>query len=169
MAALLNSSSRFLAAQVDVTKLDQGIVQYKAADTEKKWLGFHWNDQAHNLGVWHNSKRHDWKQHSKYLYAPNTRQREHDTVPTETNDISLAAQSIRVGAKASCMSKPAGNAFFSSVDNTGKVTFQNGTPDKVRDQVPALQKPFVTSKPVKTTNLPTGVDGLSGVSEKLKK
>lgn len=59
---------KVLAAEIDTAKLDAGIVQYKAADG--KWLGFHWNDNPHNLGAWRNGKRHDWGRHALCLYCP---------------------------------------------------------------------------------------------------
>ena len=55
------------AAQLDIEKLNQGIVQFKASDG--KWLGFHWNDNPLDLGVWRNGRRHDWTWHAGQLYA----------------------------------------------------------------------------------------------------
>lgn len=55
-----------LAAKVDTSKLSQGIVQYQADDG--KWLGFHWNDNPHDLGLWRNGERHDWQTHRQHLY-----------------------------------------------------------------------------------------------------
>ena len=55
-----------LAAEVDVSKLNQGIVQYKT--TDGKFLGFHWNDNPRDLGVWRSGQRHDWQEHAAYLY-----------------------------------------------------------------------------------------------------
>lgn len=58
--------SDVLAAEVDVTELDKGIAKYKAASGQ--WLGFHWNDKPHDLGVWKNGTRHDFQEHARYLY-----------------------------------------------------------------------------------------------------
>ncbi|HND52238.1 MAG TPA: hypothetical protein PLV92_07570, partial [Pirellulaceae bacterium] len=58
---------RASAARVDLAKLDEGIVQFKAADG--KWLGFHWNDNPLDLGIWRNGRRHDWSWHAGQLYG----------------------------------------------------------------------------------------------------
>ncbi len=55
-----------LAADCDVSKLDEGIVQFKTADG--RWLGFHWHDDPMQLGVWRNGRQHDWRRHAEYLY-----------------------------------------------------------------------------------------------------
>ncbi len=59
-------AAKVRSADLDSSKLDQGIVQLKLSKSQ--WLGFHWNDDPHDLGVWKNGKRHDWKQHARYLY-----------------------------------------------------------------------------------------------------
>ena len=64
-----NFKRKVLAAEVDASKLNEAIVQYKAADAEVKWLGVHWNEKSGDLGVWRNGQRHDWKEHAKYIYA----------------------------------------------------------------------------------------------------
>ena len=46
-----------LAAEVDVSELNLGVVRYKAADG--KYLGIHWNDNPLDLGVWRNGERRD--------------------------------------------------------------------------------------------------------------
>ena len=55
-----------LAAEVDVTELDAGVVRYKTP--AGRWLGLHWNDDPHDLGVWRNGVRHDWSAHAASLY-----------------------------------------------------------------------------------------------------
>lgn len=55
-----------LAAEIDVSKLDEGVVQFKTADG--RWLGFHWHDDPRQLGVWRNGRQHDWQRHAQYLY-----------------------------------------------------------------------------------------------------
>ena len=46
-----------LAADVDVSELQNGIARYKSKDG--KHLGIHWNDNPLNLGVWRNGQRRD--------------------------------------------------------------------------------------------------------------
>ena len=55
-----------LAAEVDVSELNAGVVRYKTP--AGRWLGLHWNDDPHDLGVWRNGERHDWTTHAAHLY-----------------------------------------------------------------------------------------------------
>ncbi len=55
-----------LAAEVDVTELNAGVVRYKTP--AGRWLGVHWHDDPHDLGVWRNGVRHDWAEHAAHLY-----------------------------------------------------------------------------------------------------
>lgn len=52
------------AAQVDVSRLQDGVATYRAQDG--KWLGIHWNNDPLNLGVWRNGKRRDLKNVALY-------------------------------------------------------------------------------------------------------
>lgn len=65
------SLSKFTQAlgktELDTSKLEQGIVQVRYADG--KFHGFHWNDNANDLGNWQNGKRHDWQRHATLLYG----------------------------------------------------------------------------------------------------
>lgn len=106
-----------LAAAVDVSKLDEGTVRYKAADG--KWLGFHWSDDAHDLGVWRNGKRHDWARHAACLYSP------YDA-DSSTGPIHSFRGSGTLYVEAG------GEAFDCHVTADGRVTFKNGAPESVR-------------------------------------
>lgn len=53
-----------IAAEVDLSELDQGVARYKT--TDGKWLGIHWNDNPLDLGVWRNGKRRDLKNVALY-------------------------------------------------------------------------------------------------------
>ncbi|MEC8556037.1 MAG: hypothetical protein VXZ82_13595 [Planctomycetota bacterium] len=55
-----------LAAEVDLSQLDEGVVRYKASDG--KHLGIHWNDNPMNLGVWRNGVRRDLQDAARKLY-----------------------------------------------------------------------------------------------------
>jgi hypothetical protein len=99
-----------LAAEVDVSKLAEGVVQYKAADRDKKWLGMDWGDRARGLGVWRNGNRHDWEAHDKLLYG--TDQSEAGIVHSP-----WGAGRLTVNA--------GGESFTCSVSEDGKVTFRN--------------------------------------------
>lgn len=100
---------RALAAEVDVSKLGEGIVQYKAADGT--WLGFHWNDDPRDLGVWRNGKRHDWRRHAEYLYTNSDSQR---PGPVEAK-WGVGELVVRGG----------GSEFRSRVDEQGAVVFSS--------------------------------------------
>lgn len=106
-----------LAAQVDVAKLGAGEVQYKAA--AGLWLGIHWQDDPHNLGVWTNGQRHDFAQHAQYLYQPAGATEPTAPIYSQWGDGTLYVEA-------------GGEAFASTVDEQGKVTFHNGTPADVK-------------------------------------
>jgi len=108
-----------LAAEVDLERLRDGIVQYKAADG--KWLGFHWNDNPHELGVWRNGKRHDWSRHARYLYRVEDPTQEEPTPPifARWGEGKLYVES-------------GSQAFLSTVDGAGRASFRNGTPPTLR-------------------------------------
>ena len=94
-------------------------LQWRAQDG--KALGFHWQDDPSNLGVWRNGKRHDWQQHAQYLYRVNG-----------------AAQKAPIHAKwgdGQLFVEAGGEAFFSQVDDNGLVTFKNGTAADLRNGV----------------------------------
>ncbi|MEM7560385.1 MAG: hypothetical protein AAF394_14790, partial [Planctomycetota bacterium] len=55
-----------LAAEVDLSQLDEGVARYKASNG--KHLGIHWNDDPMNLGVWRNGVRRDLKTAAQKLY-----------------------------------------------------------------------------------------------------
>lgn len=55
-----------LAAEVDLSQLDEGVARYKASDG--KHLGIHWNDDPMNLGVWRNGVRRDLQSAARKLY-----------------------------------------------------------------------------------------------------
>lgn len=111
--SLAEFQKHVLAAQVDVSQLDQGIVQYKSG---AKNLGLHWHDDPKQLGVWRNGKRHDWTAHAGLLYgseqagAPLISTRGSGVLYVETGD----------------------TAFSCKVADDGKVTWQNGKPGEVR-------------------------------------
>jgi len=56
-----------LAADIDVSQLEKGIAQYRAADG--KWLGIHYNDDPMDLGVWRNGTRRELKKTPLYESA----------------------------------------------------------------------------------------------------
>lgn len=107
-----------LNAELDTEKLEQGVVQYKTGDL---WLGFHWNDNPHNLGVWRNGQRHDYTQHARHLYATN-------------GPVAGKSQARIVSPRGSgqLYVEANGQAFFSEVDESGQVTFHNGKPAELR-------------------------------------
>ena len=111
-----------LAAEVDVTKLGEGVVQYKAKDG--KMLGFHWNDNPLDLGVWRNGKRHDWTEHAKYLYRVNTADGEQPTAPIFSR-----------WGEGKLYIEAGGKAFLSAVDAEGKASFKNDSPEALRKLV----------------------------------
>ncbi|MCO6457657.1 MAG: hypothetical protein J5I93_20330 [Pirellulaceae bacterium] len=98
-----------LAADLDRSKLDEGIVQYKAAGGQ--WLGFHWNDNPHDLGVWRNGQRHDWRSHAGQLY------RGYDPESPGPLVSRWGDGSLTVSA--------GGHTFRCTVDSEGGVTFSN--------------------------------------------
>ena len=53
-----------LASQFDLSELEKGIVRCQSPDG--KYLGFHWNDDPLNLGVWRNGTRRDLKDLALY-------------------------------------------------------------------------------------------------------
>lgn len=55
-----------LQSEIDVSKIEDGVATYKSPTG--KHLGFHWNDDPKNLGVWRNGQRHNWKEHAAWLY-----------------------------------------------------------------------------------------------------
>lgn len=109
-ASFAEFQRRVLAAEVDLSKLEEGVVQYKAADREKKWLGMNWGDGANGLGVWRNGKRHDWQQHAGLLYGA--------VGPDHAPIHSLWGEGkLQVSA--------GGESFTCSVGSDGKVSFRN--------------------------------------------
>ena len=119
-----------LAADVDLSKLDEGIVQYKAADG--KWLGMHWNKQRDEVGVWRNGRRCDWQQHARVMYRRLDSEEPAGPIFSRWHEGILYVEA-------------GGEAFAASVSDDGKVTFQNGKPDDVRADFPSLHKPLETS------------------------
>lgn len=110
-----------LAAEVDMTQLSEGIARYKSSDG--KWLGFHWNDNANELGVWRNGERHDWNQHGQYLYL---------SQPTAEQP---AAPIWSRWGEGTLYVEAGGEAFRSTVPTDGKADFVNGKPAEVRPTV----------------------------------
>jgi hypothetical protein len=106
-----------LKAEVDVSRLAEGVVQYKAADG--KWLGFHWNDDPLQLGVWRNGKRRDLAHDAGFLYRAG--EGEGGPAPVHAK---WGSGSIYVEA--------GGEAFGCSVDGGGHASFANGKPAEVR-------------------------------------
>jgi len=129
-----------LAAEVDVTKLAEGIVQYKAKDG--KAFGFHWNDDPSKLGVWRNGKRHDWEEHARYLYRVNAEGDE----PTPPIFSRWGEGKLYVEA--------GGQAFLSTVDAAGKATFRNDSPEALRPLVAEFDD---GREEVAVAGLPAGV------------
>jgi hypothetical protein len=106
-----------LKAEVDRSKLTDGVVQYKAADG--KWLGLHWNDDPLQLGVWRNGKRRDLARDAGFLY----RAGEGDGGPAPVHS-KWSSGSIYVEA--------GGEAFGCSVDGGGGASFASGKPADLR-------------------------------------
>ena len=104
-----------LAAELDESKLDEGVVVYRSRDGNA--LGFHWNDDPQQLGVWRNGKRHDWADHAQYLYRDY--QDRSSPIQSKWGDGTLYVEA-------------GGEAFRCSVDGDGRVTFRNGKPKEVR-------------------------------------
>jgi hypothetical protein len=109
---------------VDTSKLDSGIVQYKASDGQ--WLGFHWQDNARNLGVWRNGKRHDFQEHARYLY------RNGDGGRIGILGEPYSAPIYSKWGEGTLYVEAGGEAFASTVSEDGRVTFHNGKPKDVR-------------------------------------
>lgn len=130
-----------LAAEVDLAKLEEGIVQYKAADKAKTWLGMHWNEQAGEVGVWRNGKRHDWKRHSKLLYggAPPPQD------PT-AGELLFAPPIFSRWGEGLLYVEAGGTAFGCSVGEAGQVRFANGPPAEVQATFPALKEESAASR-----------------------
>lgn len=105
-----------IKAEVDKTKLTEGVVQYKASDG--KWLGIHWNDAPLELGVWRDGKRRDLKNDARFLY------RAGEGAALAPIHAQWSAGKLYVEA--------GGEAFACSVDDRGQVEFTNGKPDKTR-------------------------------------
>jgi hypothetical protein len=106
-----------LAASLDVSKIAEGIVQYKAADG--KFLGFHWNDDPRELGVWRNGQRHDWKAHAAHLYHT-------------AGDDELAGPIAAPWGQGRLLVEAGGQAFASVVAENGDFKFTQGKPADVR-------------------------------------
>ena len=103
--------NQVLLAKLDISKLEQGIVQYKTQDD--KALGFHWQDNQNNLGVWRNGKRHDWQKHAQYLYRVGDIISPSPPIFSKWGDGKLYVE--------------VGNSTFScEVDQDGKVKFSQG-------------------------------------------
>lgn len=107
-----------LAAQVDDARLDEGVVQYQTADG--RWLGFHWSHDPHDLGVWRNGRRHDWRRHKSHLYQSSDGQPAPIFAPWGEGVLYVEAD---------------GDAFGCRVDDAGQVVFENGKPADVRARV----------------------------------
>jgi Putative esterase len=133
-----------LAAEVDVAKLEEANIQYKASGTTGHWLGMNWNQQSGEVGVWRNGKRHDWKQHAKSLYRRLDREELAGPIYSRWREGTLYVEA-------------GGEAFASTVGDDGQATFHNGKPEEVRNKVPALLKPFVTTQLIEVPGLPEGV------------
>lgn len=103
--SLVNFINSIKKATVEDAELNKGIARYKAADG--KYLGFHWNDDPLNLGVWRNGRRRDLKAAANHLYKS-------DVINAE-----WGAGILNVNA--------GGHTFKSQVDQHGNVTFTNST------------------------------------------
>lgn len=90
-------------ATVEVEELNKGIARYKSADG--KYLGFHWNDDPLNLGVWQNGQRRDLKADANHLYK------------SEVINAKWGSGMLQVNA--------GGHTFKSQVDQNGIATFTN--------------------------------------------
>ncbi len=108
---------KVLEAELETGKVAEGVVTYKASDG--RHLGFHWQDDPHNLGVWLNGRRHDFENHARFLYraadggpAPVHSRRGDGTLYVEAG----------------------GQAFGCAVDGQGLARFIHGDPKTVRAQ-----------------------------------
>jgi hypothetical protein len=111
-----------LKAEVDQTKLAEGVVQYRSAGG--KQLGIQWHDDPLQLGVWRDGKRRDLGRDAAFLY----RAGDGNATPAP---IHAKWGEGRIYIEAG------GEAFGCSVHNDGRVDFANGKPDQVRpDYVP---------------------------------
>lgn len=109
-----------LEAEVDSSKLASGVVQYKSASG--KFLGFHWNDNAADLGVWKNGKRHDWAKHAASLYQTAEATEITGPIDARWNDGALYVEAGESG-------------FYCKVGEDGKVVFYNGKPAEVKSKI----------------------------------
>jgi hypothetical protein len=100
-----------LKGEADASKLGEGIVQYRTADDQR--LGFHWHDAPHELGVWRNGQRHDWKRHAGLLYGSAEQQFSRKS-PIDSD---------RGSGKLSVATEHA--VFTCTVDGQGQVSFAN--------------------------------------------
>jgi len=105
------------AAALDVTKLAEGVVQYRAADG--KALGFHWKDDSRGLGVWRNGERHGWKAHAAHLYRS-----DRESQP--------AGPVYAPWGKGVLYVEAGGRAFANFVTPSGAVSSSDGEPAEVR-------------------------------------
>ncbi|MEZ6101266.1 MAG: hypothetical protein R3E01_20235 [Pirellulaceae bacterium] len=55
-----------LAAQVDASRLNTGIIRHTRSDG--RWLSIGWHDNPRLLKVVRNGRQHDWDEHARYLY-----------------------------------------------------------------------------------------------------
>lgn len=101
--SLAGFQSAALAAEVDLDDLQTGAVRYRTAN--KNWLGIHWNDDPHDLGVWRNGQRRDLGTHATHLY---------DSPPIRA-----------VWGTGTLTVQAGGSTFRCSVDENGRVTFSN--------------------------------------------
>lgn len=101
------------AAVVDTSKLDEGVATYRAMDG--KHLGFHWNDNPHDLGNWQNGERHDWTAHAGLLYGT-------------TGDGPAPIHAER--GSGVLYVEAGGESFTSRVDDDGRATFEQGRPTR---------------------------------------
>ncbi|MDX1946775.1 MAG: hypothetical protein SFU86_15345 [Pirellulaceae bacterium] len=106
-----------LAAKIDTTKLAEGVVQFQAADGT--WLGFNWQDNAQNLGVWRNGQRHDFADHARYLYRSS---------PTGE----IVGPIHQAWGQGTLYVEAGGEAFACTVAENGTVSFCGGPPSEVR-------------------------------------
>lgn len=98
-----------LQSKPDSAELQRGIVRLKTSDG--KHLGFHWQDDPNDLGVWRNGTRHDWKRHASAIYRSN---------PADSES------PIRADWGEGTLTVTAGGASFSGeVDGTGHTKFHN--------------------------------------------
>lgn len=114
-----NFREAVLEAEVDESRLTDGAVIYKSPSG--RHLGIHWQDDPHNLGVWRNGARHDFKEHADYLYRP--------------ADSGYAPIYSRRGS-ATLYIEAGREAFACNVGDDGRVRFSEGKPAEVRAAQP---------------------------------